>query len=201
MAARVTRLDYCQYLLSSQTNYTLTHMAEHVQGQSYDTLNRYLLSEKLKPRYVWERVKKEVVFSENGFLVFDGTVLDKNDSTSIENVRWQYSGNAHSIIRGIGVVTCVYVNPETQQFWIIDYRLFDPERDGKTKIQHSEDMVMHTLNYKKIPFYAVLMDSGYATKSTMLMIHNAHKLFYCPIRRNRLVKENDDSVIILPVPC
>jgi len=26
---KVTRLDYCQYLLVSQTNYTLTNFAEH----------------------------------------------------------------------------------------------------------------------------------------------------------------------------
>jgi hypothetical protein len=24
-------------------------------------------------------------------------------------------------------VTCVYVNPETDQFWLIDYRIYDPE--------------------------------------------------------------------------
>ena len=33
----------------------------------------------------------------------------------------------------------------------------------------------------------------------MLMIHNAHKLFYCPIRRNRLVKENDDEKYYIKV--
>jgi len=28
---RVTRLDYCQYLLVSQINYTLTNYAEHTE--------------------------------------------------------------------------------------------------------------------------------------------------------------------------
>ena len=27
-----TKLDYCQYLLSSQVNYTLTNLAEHLKG-------------------------------------------------------------------------------------------------------------------------------------------------------------------------
>jgi len=45
-----TKLDYCQYLLSSQVNYTLTNLAEHLQGFSHDSINRYLKGEKLSPR-------------------------------------------------------------------------------------------------------------------------------------------------------
>ena len=33
---RVTRLDYCQYLLVSQINYTLTNYAEHTEKYSHD---------------------------------------------------------------------------------------------------------------------------------------------------------------------
>ena len=37
-----TRLDYCQYLLSSSINYTLTHFADHSQQFSHEMINRYL---------------------------------------------------------------------------------------------------------------------------------------------------------------
>ena len=33
-----TRLDYCQYLLSSPLNYTLTHLADHSQQFSHDMM-------------------------------------------------------------------------------------------------------------------------------------------------------------------
>ena len=36
----------------------------------------------------------------------------------------QYSGNAKGVINGIGVVTCVYVNPDLDRFWVIDYRIY-----------------------------------------------------------------------------
>jgi hypothetical protein len=49
-------------------------------------------------------------------------MIDKNFSKSIELVRHQYSGNTHRVIKGVEVVTCVYVNPQIDQFWIIDYR-------------------------------------------------------------------------------
>ena len=99
---RATRLDYCQYLLSSQINYTLTNFADHSQQYSHDHLNRYLGGDKLTPRLLWEQVKGSIVTSPNGYLLFDDTVADKNYSFSIELVRRQYSSNTKSIIKGIG---------------------------------------------------------------------------------------------------
>lgn len=140
---RVTRLDYCQYLLVSQINYTLTNYAEHTEKFSHDWANRYLLGDEIRLRLVWENVQGQVVQTPYGFLVFDDTVVDKNFSHNIELVRSQYSGNAHGVIKGIGVVTCVYVNPQLDQFWIIDYRIYDPDGDGKSKLDHVHDMLLN----------------------------------------------------------
>ena len=123
MKNSVTRLDYCQQLLVSQINYTLTNFAEHSERFSHDQINRYLRGEKITPRLVWENVVSQVVQTENGYVVFDNTVADKTYSSSIELVRRQYSGNAHGVIKGIGVVTCVYINPELDEFWVIDDRV------------------------------------------------------------------------------
>ncbi|NDJ25582.1 transposase, partial [Nostoc sp. B(2019)] len=54
---RFTKLNYCQYLLSSQINYTLTNLAEHLERISHDKINRYLKNEKLTPRLLWDNVK------------------------------------------------------------------------------------------------------------------------------------------------
>ncbi len=60
------------------------------------------------------------------YLIFDDTVLEKSFGPSIELTRKQWSGNdKKSVIRGIGVVSCVYVKPTTERFWLIDYRIFD----------------------------------------------------------------------------
>ncbi len=47
---KFTELNYCQYLLSSQINYTLTNLADHLEATSHDQINRYLRREKLTPR-------------------------------------------------------------------------------------------------------------------------------------------------------
>lgn len=189
MKEPVTRLDYCQYLLVSQINYTLTNFADHCEQFSHDAINRYLQGERITPRLVWENVRGQVVATAQGYVVFDDTVLDKNASVAIELVRRQYSGNAKAVIKGIGVVTCVYVNPALDQFWLIDYRLYDPEGDGHSKLDHVRAMLSNVVYQKRLPFDAVLMDAWYATKDLMLFIESLSKIYYCPLKDNRQVDD------------
>jgi hypothetical protein len=193
MSPKITRLDYCQFLLSSQINYTLTYFADHVDEWSHDMINRYLRGERIPPRLVWDNVQPDIVFSEQGYIVFDDTVVDKRYSSQIELVRRQYSGNAKRVIKGIGVVTCVYVNPEIDRFWMIDYRIYHPDGDGKSKLQHVQDMLRNIVYQKHVPFSAVLMDTWYAAKWLMLYIEKLEKVYYCPIKANRQTNESGEK--------
>src|ERR1700716_2647972 len=98
MKTSVTRLDYCQYLLVSQINSTLTNFADHCEQLSHDAMNRYLRGDRITPRLVWENVREQVVPSPCGSVLFDDTVLDKHSSFAIELVRSPYSGNAKAVI-------------------------------------------------------------------------------------------------------
>lgn len=72
------------------------------------------------------------------------------------------------------------MNEETGQFWVIDYRLYDPDNDGKTKLDHVQEMLesarVRQLRVRQLPegeglpFHTVLMDSWYATRDLMLLI-------------------------------
>jgi hypothetical protein len=186
---RFTKLNYCQYLLSSQINYTLTNLADHVEAISHDRINRYLRREKLTPRLLWENVKPLIQVNEKAYVIFDDTVLDKRYAEDIELTRRQYSGNEHSVVRGIGLISCAYVNPETSEFWVIDYRIYDPEGDGKSKIDHVREMLQALAYHKPLPFRTVLMDSWYATKELMQYIDKLGKYYYCPLKKNRLVDD------------
>jgi len=184
-------LEYCQFFLSTQINYTLTYFADHVKTFSHDRINRYLRGEHLRPHRVWENVKDHIVGSENGYLIFDETVLDKRFSSQIQGVRSQYSGNAKAVIKGIGVVSCVYVNPEINRFGEIDYRMYDPDGDGKTKLQHTCEMLSQAHFRRQLPFRGVFMDTWYATKWIMRVIERMGKVYYCPLKCNRLLTESD----------
>lgn len=189
------KLDYCQYLLSSPINYTVTNLANHLNGISHDRINRYLRGEKLTPHLLWNNVKRLLQLSENAYILFEDTVLDKRHSASIELTRRQYSGNEHRVIRGIGLISCVYVNGETGQFWVIDYRLYDPEGDGQSKLDHVAAMLNGVVYSKQLAFTTVLMDSWYATQKLMAQIAQLQKVYYCPLKVNRRV---DDSASTMP---
>jgi hypothetical protein len=70
------------------------------------------------------------------------------------------------------------------QFWLLDYRIFAPDTDGKTKIDHVPDMLAVVKN-RGIAYGCVLMDSWYATTSIMKYILGEQKLFYCPLKTKR----------------
>jgi hypothetical protein len=171
-------------------NFTKTYMADHHPRFSHDAINRFLMEDEVSPDAVWQSIGHLVRSSENACLIFDDTVLDKRHSFKIELVRRQYSGNEHGIVKGIGVVNCVYVNLETHEHWIIDWRVYDPEGDGKTKLDHVREMFDAAIASKNLPVRTVLMDSWYAAKDLMMHIDKAGKLFYCPLKTNRKV---DDS--------
>ena len=103
-------VDYCQYLLTSQTNYTLTHLAENLEILTHHTINRYLRNSELTPSLLWQNLKGQIEEYAEASIVFDDTVLDKRYGQKIELVRRQYSGTEHRILPGIGLINCVYIN-------------------------------------------------------------------------------------------
>ena len=105
----------------------------------------------------------------------------------------QYSGNARSTINGIGIVTCVYVNAALDRYWLIDYRIYDKQGDGKSKLDHVRDMLSVLVNARNVAFSTVLMDSWYASKSLLLYIEGLDKTYYCPLKSNRLVDDSKGS--------
>ena len=195
---KTTRQIYCQFLLHSQTNYTCTYLADHYDLLDHNSVYRYLRDSTLTPQLLWEHVAGDLVMSEQGCLIFDDTVLDKSHSRAIDGVRRQYSGNRHGVIKGIGLVGCLYYNPELDRYWAVDFRLFDPERDGKTKLDHVEDMLQGAVA-RGVRFSHVLMDSWYATQKLMLLIAALGKLFYCVLKSNRMVDDSEGRRDYRPV--
>ena len=87
-----TRVDYCQYLLSTPLNYTLTHFADHSETFSFhDQINRYLANDRLTPRHVWEHVKPDLVQTRDGYIIFDDTTLEQKSArkTKLDHVQRQ----------------------------------------------------------------------------------------------------------------
>ena len=188
---KMTAVIFRNFLLHSQINYTCEYLGNHSKF-SGDSVERFLKESRLRPAFLWERVRENIEYSENGYLILDDTVLAHLDGGKIECVKKQWSGAKHAIVNGIGIINLIYYNPEIDKFWLIDLRVYDPDRDHKTKNTHAKEMLLNADRVKKIKYSSVLFDQYYASQELMLVIGEDLKKYYVTnISSNRLVIDVD----------
>lgn len=198
--SKVVASDYAQMLLNGVDNFTATYFSEVIGTVSHDTIGRSIANIKLSPKVVREKALELIITSSNGYIAIDDTVLDKGSSEEIELASAQYSGQKHGITTGIGVVTLVYINPELERYWILDYRIYDKNADGKKKTEHALEMIQYwqtisELHPERLPFTTVLIDAGYTCKKIMQYIVKINKFFYGVMPKSRKVSyEQTDEI-------
>ena len=186
----MNKQQYIEYLIATPDNYTCTNLAEHLEGEqsvSHDAVSDYLRRERLTPRTLWEVVAPLLADSPEAYLIFDDSVQDKRYSEKIELVRLQYSGAEHGLVRGIGTINLVHTTGQASEFFPVDYRIYDPEADGKTKNEHFREMFLRAVADKRLTARTVLFDSWYASVENLKLIHRADRFFVTTLKSNRLV--------------
>jgi DDE superfamily endonuclease len=183
----ITKKQYVEYLVSTPKNCTCTYLAEHLEDVSHDVVNDFLRQKRFMPREVWQLVQGRIDDSKDAFLIVDDSVHDKRYSRFIELVRAQYSGTEHRVVRGIGVVSLVHSAGKEADFYPIDYRVYAPEVDGKTKNEHFQEMFLNAVDRKQIRACTILFDGWYASAENLKLIHRHQRLFFTTLKSNRLV--------------
>lgn len=108
-------------------------------------------------------MKYLIEINGKAYLTYNDTVIDKRYAKEIKTSKLQYIGKEHDLIQDIGWINCVYVTHKIGKRWVIYGRIYDPPRDGKTKIEHVRKMLKNLVYNKGFSFKFVLMDSWYAT--------------------------------------
>jgi hypothetical protein len=72
---------------------------------------------------------------------------------------------------------------------VVDYQIYELAEDGKSQLNHVADMLKGLVNSKQLSFARVLMDSWYACQKLMFLIEDLGKIYYCPLKKNRLVDD------------
>jgi hypothetical protein len=119
-----------------------------------------------------------------GYLIIDDSVLDKPYSKQIPFVRAQYSGNHHRVVIGIDIVTLLWTDGE--KMIPVDYRVYDPSRDGKTKNEHAREMLDSAQKRGFAPEY-VLIDSWYSSIENLKSISSKNWKWIAELKSNRQV--------------
>ena len=181
----ITKRHYIEYLLHTPINYTGSNLANHLDHVSHDAVSDYLNREKATARHVWELAKDIIHDGLNSYLIVDDSVQDKRYSRKIEVVKNQYSGAEHGLVNGIGIVNLVHSDGTT--FAPIDYRVYAPMQDGKTKNEHFREMVIAAKTDKNIKAQTVLFDSWYASVDNLKLIARMGMKFVSTLKENRLI--------------
>jgi len=181
----ITKRQYVEYLISTPVNYTCSNLAQHLEGVSHDAISDYLQRDKLTARGLWDLVEPLLKDSEDAYLLVDDSVQNKQYSRKIELVKKQYSGAEHGLVRGIGVINLVH--SDGNDFYPIDYRVYAPEADGKTKNDHFREMLLRAKSDKQIKARTLLFDSWYASVDNLKLLVRLNLWFVTTLKDNRLV--------------
>jgi len=186
---KCSRELYCRFLEITSTRYSALSLSEVVpedMSMSHDSISRWLAAAKVQPKDLWETAKKEIDGS-NGVLVFDDVVIDKSRSSKMELVRWQYSGAEHGVVKGIGVVNALWQTSK-DDYTPIDYRVWNPPEDGKTKNEHMRDMLSSAKDRGLKP-EMVVADSWYSSLDNLKSIRSHGWDWVMGLKSNRLVNK------------
>src|SRR5215475_4786153 len=128
MTMMITKEQYIEFLISTPMNYTCTHLADHLSGVSHDSITDFLKSQRLTAESIWTCAKTLINDTEESFLIADDSVQEKPYAQAIELVYPHYSGNKHTVVRGIDIVNLVHSSGDGE-YYPVDYRIYAPEYD------------------------------------------------------------------------
>lgn len=201
---KCTKELYCQFLIAAQRNFTATNLSRHLEDTAHDSITRFLVNTKLTPNILWE-YSRPMVDLENGVLIVDDAVLDHWYGKDIELVKWQYSGTHHRVVQGIGLTNLLWSRPNSDDHIPIDFRLYHPSTDGRTKNEHVREMLKLAYHRGIVPIY-VVMDSFYSSVESLHLINDYNWIFIAGVKSNRTVfkinegKATKYSVSTIPIP-
>jgi len=198
--SKCSRELYCRFLEVTSTRYSalsLSEVAPESMNISHDSISRWLASAKVQPKDLWEAARKEIS-GKSGILAFDDVVIDKSRSQKMELVNWQYSGTEHGVVKGIGVVNALWQTSK-DEYTPVDYRIWNPPEDGKTKNNHLMDM-LSSAKARGLEPEMVVADSWYSSLDNLKSIRSHGWNWVMGLKRNRLVNKPHVQLAKLDIP-
>ncbi len=150
---------------------------------AHDSISRWLSQEKLTPKVLWQE-SQYLINKEGGYLSIDDSVLDKPYAREIPLVKKQYSGKHHRPVKGIDIVNAVWTNGN--KIIPVDYRIYDPTHDGKTKNDHAREM-LHMAKKRALEPSYVLIDAWFTSIGNLKAIASYDWNWIGELKSNRLV--------------
>jgi len=161
---------YIAFLQASSVRYSSNALSDVAPSEiSHDALSKWLKTANYRPSEVWAEAKTHINKQEECILLIDDSTIDKRHSEKIEPARYLYSGNAHDVIQGIGLTNLVWHGLKSNLSLPVDFRVYNPDEEGKTKNDHFQEMIKLSVN-RGIKPGVIIADTWYSSLANLKMV-------------------------------
>lgn len=185
---KVTDIDYINFIIATPREATATE-AERVQPEStnapaHDAFTRLL--QRLEPdaEILWQEASTQIERT-SGFLILDDSTLEKPYSPFNALVYQHWSGKQKAVVSGINLITLLW--SDGVRCVPVDYRVYDKDRDGKTKNDHFAEMLLEADERGFSPAL-VCFDSWYASVENLKLCRALGWHFLTRLKSNRQIR-------------
>lgn len=106
---------YSDFLILNQGQASATNLSALLDNElSHDAVTRFLSGPDFNSKTLWKEVKPTVriIENEDGVLVFDDTVEEKEYSDESDLISWHYSHAKGKVVKGLNLLTALAVYDE-----------------------------------------------------------------------------------------
>jgi hypothetical protein len=187
---KVTDEDYINFIIATPRDVTATE-AGRVQPESrnaaaHDAFTRLLARLEPDAETLWEEAKTQIDL-RSGILVLDDSTLEKPYSNFNALVYRHWSGKQKEVVNGINLITLLWT--DGIRVVPVDYRIFDKDRDGKTKNDHFAEMLLEAFERGFNPAL-VCFDSWYGSVENLKLCRSLGWHFLTRLKSNRQINVN-----------
>jgi hypothetical protein len=120
------------------------------------------------PETLWEESRTQIDL-QRGILCLDDSTLEKPYSEFNALVYRHWSGKQGRVVSGINLITLLWT--DGVRVVPVDYRVFDKDRDGKTKNDHFSEMLLAAHERGFNP-QLVCFDSWYSSVENLKLVRS-----------------------------
>lgn len=185
---KCTDEDYINFIIATPRVITATEASacqpESQNAPAHDAFTRLLSRLEPSAEQLWQEAKTQIDL-DKGILVLDDSTLEKPYSKFNALLYRHWSGKQKAVVEGINLITLLWTDGE--RVVPIDYRVFDKDRDGKTKNDHFAEMLIEAFNRGFNP-QLVCFDSWYASVANLKLCRALSWHFLTRLKSNRRIR-------------
>jgi len=184
---KCTSSDFVNFLISTYQTCSCTEasrcLPEEPKSIAHDSVKRLLERQPHHTEALYNEAKR-LIRADEGVLVIDDSTLDKPYSHQIELVTRHWSGKHHRVVQGINLISTIWTDGTS--IVPVDFRIYNPNGDGKNKNDHFRDMI-RAADERKFQPGCIIFDSWYSSIDNLKLIRSLNWHWCTRLKSNRLV--------------